>query len=102
MAVPTRVAFDVSLSVVAAPSNNVGEQPFSVGDPVPWRELGLDESSLFAWWRCGLVRFEPAFIAGGSFAVTGGTEPVPFVATPGERVTVQTPAKPREQPRARR
>lgn len=60
MLAPVRIAFDVSLPVVATEAFTTGGRRFGDGESVPWRELGVSESDLYAWWQANLVRFVPA------------------------------------------
>lgn len=62
MALPVRIAFDVSLPVVASQAFTVGGKPFAMGDPVRWRELGVDADMLLTWWQAGMVAFQPAAV----------------------------------------
>ena len=57
---PVRIAFDAALPIVVAQPFAIGERTFRDGDVLPWRELGLDEPQLRAFWCAGLVRCEPA------------------------------------------
>lgn len=50
-----RVAFDPALPVVAAQPFSAAGQSFAAGDRVDWRALGIDERTLFEWWRACMV-----------------------------------------------
>lgn len=54
-----RIAYDVSLPVVAAQAFNACDHDFVPGDPVNWRALGIAETMLYNWWRGGLIAFQP-------------------------------------------
>jgi hypothetical protein len=56
---PVRVAFDPALPVFAADALSCGEQKFVADQPFPWRELGMSEFELRAFWTSGLVYFKP-------------------------------------------
>lgn len=56
---PVRIAFDPALPVLAAATLQCGAQTFKPDEPFPWRELGLSEFELRAFWLSGLVRFVP-------------------------------------------
>lgn len=58
---PVRIAFDASLPiVVSVPEMEMGGRRFVGGEAVPWRECGVDELTLYQWWRAGLVAFLPS------------------------------------------
>lgn len=59
MDAPVRIAFDVSLPVIACEAFTVSGKSFADGDTVPWRDLGVTEVMLHDWWRAGMVRFRP-------------------------------------------
>lgn len=59
MDAPVRIAFDTSLPFVAAQAFTAAGRSYADGESVPWRELGLREDEIHAWWRANLVRCVP-------------------------------------------
>lgn len=93
-----RIPLDPSLPLVASQAFTSGEHMFRPGDPVDWRALGASEIDVVIWWRYGLVD-HPHELAPESLDAPAESRTVTFVAKPGERVIVETPAQ-REARRA--
>lgn len=98
-----RIAFDPELPIVTAASFRAGDRDFVADEPFPWRDLGLSETDLHAFWLAGLVRCVPVEAPGDAardIAIKGEHgQMVVFRATPGPTVRVETPAQRRERKR---
>jgi hypothetical protein len=55
--IAARIAFDPALSVVVSQAFTIGARTFNDGEAFAWREAGIDEAQLLAFWRSGIVSF---------------------------------------------
>lgn len=97
----TRIQFDDTLPFkVAASELVVGDQRLHRGDPLPWRDLGIDRALLFQLW----VAFKVDCLAEPSVViptadVVDATISMPGVVTQGIADSIE--AKPKRRRRAR-
>jgi hypothetical protein len=48
--IAARIAFDPALSVVVSQAFTIGARTFNDGEAFAWREAGIDEAQLLAFW----------------------------------------------------